>query len=198
MLLYLAKYSTYQCRVWALIDTADTATRIPSFTPPAYLVTESYGGKVLDSFSIKLLNRLTYLPETQAPGLFQQALAINVAVFTVSSTQARVFEPFSNLELSIRKNSTLRSAVPAHDDANGNLVMTVWQDTKPVVVLSTNCDPTVQTEVKRKQKDGSQTTVQCPLSVQVYNKYMGGVDTADQYRGCYTVRAKSLCVLGFI
>ena len=113
---YLAKYSTYQCRVWALIDTADTATRIPSFTAPAYLVTESYGGKILDSLSIKLL---TYLPETQAPGLFEQALAINVAVFTVSSTQARVFERFSNLERSIRKNSTLRSAVPAHDDANG-------------------------------------------------------------------------------
>ena len=73
----------------------------------------------------------------------------------------------------------------------GNLVMTVWQDTKPVVVLSTNCDPTVHTEVKRKQKDGSQTTVQCPLSAQVYNKYMGGVDRADQYRGCYTVWAKS-------
>ena len=87
MLLYLAKYSTYQCHVWALIDTADTATRIPSFTAPAYLVTESYGGKILDSFSIKLLNRFTYLPETQAPGLFEQALAINVAVFTVSSTQ---------------------------------------------------------------------------------------------------------------
>ena len=118
MLLYLAKYGTYQCRVWTLIDTADTATRIPSFTAPAYLVTESYGGKVLDSFSIKLLNRFTYLPETQAPGLFEHALAINVAVFTVSSTQARVLELFSNLERSIRKNSTLRSAVPAHD-ANG-------------------------------------------------------------------------------
>ena len=103
MLLYLAKYGTYQCRVWALIDTADTATRIPSFTVPAYLVTESYGGKVLDSFFIKLLNRFT----------------INVAVFTVSSMQARVFELFSNLERLIRKNSTLRSAVPAHDDANG-------------------------------------------------------------------------------
>ena len=118
MLLYLAKYGTYQRRVWALIDTADTATRIPSFTAPAYLVTESYGGKVLDSFSTKLL---TYLPETQAPGLFEQALAISVAVFTVSSTQARVFELFSNLERSIRKNSTLRSAVPAHDDANGRV-----------------------------------------------------------------------------
>ena len=80
MLLYLAKYGTYQCRVWALIDTADTATGIPSFTAPAYLVTESYGGKVLDSFSIKPLNRFTYLPETQAPGLFEQALATNVAV----------------------------------------------------------------------------------------------------------------------
>ena len=114
MLLYLAKYGTYQCRVWTLIDTADTATRIPSFTAPAYLVTESYGGKVLDYFSIKLLNRFTYLPETQAPGLFEQALAINVAVFTVSSTQARVFELLSNLERSIRKNSTLR-----HNDANG-------------------------------------------------------------------------------
>ena len=71
MLLYLAKYGTYQCRAWDLIDTADTATRIPSFTAPAYLVTESYSGKILDSFSIKLL-----LPETQAPGLFKQALAI--------------------------------------------------------------------------------------------------------------------------
>ena len=68
--------------------------------------------------SIKLLNRFTYLPETQAPGIFEQALAINMAVFTVSSTQARVFVRFSNLERSIRKNSTLRSAVPAHDDAN--------------------------------------------------------------------------------
>ena len=103
MLLYLAKYGTYQYRVWTLIDIADTATRISSFTAPAYLVTENYGGKVLDSFSIKLLNRFTYLPETQAPGLFEQALAINVAVFTVSSTQARVFELFSNLERSNRK-----------------------------------------------------------------------------------------------
>ena len=118
MLLYLAKYGTYQCRVWTLIDIADTAIRIPSFTAPAYLVTKSYGSKVLDSFSIKLLNRFIYLPETQAPGLFEQALAINVAVFTTSSMQARVFELFSNSERSIRKNSTLRSAVPAHDDAN--------------------------------------------------------------------------------
>ena len=55
------------------------------------------------TLSIQRLNRFTYLPETQAPELFKQALAINVAVFTVSSTQARVFELFLNLEHSIRK-----------------------------------------------------------------------------------------------
>jgi len=80
----LTKYGTYQCRVWALIDTADIATRIPSFIAPAYLVTESYSDKVLESFSRKVLNQFIYLPETQAPGLFEQALAINVAVFNVA------------------------------------------------------------------------------------------------------------------
>ena len=106
MLLYLAKYGTYKGCVWALTHYADTTTRILSFTASAYLVTWSYGGKILDLFSIKLLNQFTYLPETRALGLFKQVLAINVAVFTVSSMQAWVFELFSTLERSIRKNFT--------------------------------------------------------------------------------------------
>ena len=91
VLLYLTKYSTYKCRVWALIDSGDTATHIASFTAPAYLVTLSYGVKTLDSFSIKLSNWFTYLPETQAQELFKQALAINMAIFTTYSTQAWFF-----------------------------------------------------------------------------------------------------------
>ena len=58
MLLYLAKYSTYKCQVWALTNSADTATHIPTFRASAYQVTGSYGGKILDSFSIKLLTDL--------------------------------------------------------------------------------------------------------------------------------------------
>ena len=104
-----------------LIDSADTATHLPSFTAPAYLVTRSYSGIILDSFSIKHLNQFTYLPETWAPGLFEQALAINVAVFLASSTQAWVFLLFSTLERSIRKKSILQSEVPAHDDANKSM-----------------------------------------------------------------------------
>ena len=120
MLLYLVKYSTYKCHVLAFTDSANTATHIPSFTAPVYLVTGSYGGKILDSFSIKLLNQFTYLPETQAPGLYDQALSNNVAIFAASSTQAWVFELFSTLEHSIRKNSMLQSEVPSCDDAYGS------------------------------------------------------------------------------
>ena len=42
----------------------------------------------------------------------------NGAIFAVCSTQAWIFELFSDLERSIWKNSPLRSAVLAHDDAN--------------------------------------------------------------------------------
>ena len=67
-----------------------------------------------------------------------------------------------------------------------------WQDTKPVVVTAPNSDPKVTDTVQRKQKDGSRTEISSPTSISfiIYNKYMGGVDFADQLRGCYYVRLK--------
>lgn len=41
MLFYLAKYITYGCCAWALIDPADTATGVLSFRDSACLVTWS-------------------------------------------------------------------------------------------------------------------------------------------------------------
>lgn len=72
----------------------------------------------------------------------------------------------------------------------GNLVATVWQDKKPVKVLSTMCDPTETASVQRRQKDGSKVTVPCPAAVVAYNKYMGGVDKGDQLRHYYCFRLK--------
>ena len=118
MLLYLAKHTTYECLIWAIIDSVHTATHIASFRTPAYPVTGSYSGQILDSFSIKLFKRFTYLSQTWASGLFEQALAINGAIFAVCSTQAQIFELFSDLERSLWKNSLLWSAVLAHDDTN--------------------------------------------------------------------------------
>ena len=74
---------------------------------------------------------------------------------------------------------------------DGNLVATVWQDSKPVVVLSTNCNPDDITTVRRKQKDGSIGDVVCPSAIATYNQYTGGVDMGNQYRGYYNVHTKS-------
>ena len=74
---------------------------------------------------------------------------------------------------------------------NGNLVATAWRDRKLVYVMSTNCPATGDTEVRRKEKDGSTNFIPCPPNVVLYNKYMAGVDKADQLRGYYRVRTKS-------
>jgi len=70
------------------------------------------------------------------------------------------------------------------------LTVSLWQDNRPVTVISTNCDPTVSTSVVRRNKDGTSRSVSCPNSIYLYNKYMGGVDHNDQLRGYYGVRLK--------
>ena len=72
----------------------------------------------------------------------------------------------------------------------GNTVATSWKDNRVVNVASTLSDPTQQTTVQRRQKDGQQITVECPLCIALYNKYMGGVDFNDQLRGSYHIRWK--------
>ena len=71
-----------------------------------------------------------------------------------------------------------------------SIAVSQWQDNKPVVVVSSNCDPSATTTVQRCQKDGTLLLVTCPMSVSMYNKYMGGVDLNDQLRGYYNVRLK--------
>ena len=70
------------------------------------------------------------------------------------------------------------------------LVVSLWQDNRPVLVISSNCNPTESTTVQRRQKDGTRITVPCPMSVYLYNKYMAGVDYNDQLRGYCSVRLK--------
>ena len=60
-----------------------------------------------------------------------------------------------------------------------------------VPFINTICKPSNLTTAKRKKKDGPSITVTCPLSVQLYNSYMGGVDVADQLRKAYNSRRRS-------
>ena len=52
-----------------------------------------------------------------------------------------------------------------------NLVITVWQDTKTVTMLSTLWDPVDVVKVKKNKKDGSIVEVNCPGAIDTYNKF---------------------------
>lgn len=58
--------------------------------------------------------------------------------------------------------------------------------------LSTNCNPSETINVQRKQKDGTIKDVPSPIIGQMYNKYMFGVDRADQLRINYSTCRKAL------
>ena len=73
----------------------------------------------------------------------------------------------------------------------GNLTVYLWQDTKPVIVISSNTNATDKTTVTRKQHDGSTIQIDCPQAICNYNKFMGGVDLNDQIRNYYTYHIKS-------
>ena len=62
-----------------------------------------------------------------------------------------------------------------------NLVATAWKDNKTVTVLSTNCGP--QDTVIADWRVGCHSIhINQPKNVNLYNKYMGGVDQHDQMR----------------
>jgi hypothetical protein len=67
----------------------------------------------------------------------------------------------------------------------------LWQDTKPVLVVSSNTNPTDKLTITRKKNNGSTIQIDCPRAINNYNKYMGGVDLNDQLRNYYTFHLKS-------
>ena len=66
-----------------------------------------------------------------------------------------------------------------------NLTVYLWQDTEPVIVISSNTNTTDKTTVTHKQHDGSTIQIDCPQAICNYNKFMGEVDLNDQIWNYY-------------
>jgi hypothetical protein len=90
------------------------------------------------------------------------------------------------------KNAKLKNRGELITMQKGNLCAWVWKDKKNVFYLSTNCDPTTANTVRRRQKDGTLKDVPCPSVATAYNKFMFGVDRADQIRMQYSTCRKAL------
>ena len=89
----------------------------------------------------------------------------------------------------------LSKGLPQRGDSmslqHGELVVHLWQDTKPVVVMSSLSQAEKKTTVKRKQKKCTTIDLPCPVAIELYNKFMGGVDRNDQLRNYHTYNFKS-------
>lgn len=72
-----------------------------------------------------------------------------------------------------------------------NLVLTIWQDRKPVYLLSSCCETTGSDTVMRKGVDGKAREIPCPPSLKLYTQYMGGVDRSDRMVRTYSTSRRS-------
>ena len=69
-----------------------------------------------------------------------------------------------------------------------NISASAWLDNKVVTVMFAGFSPLATSTFLRKQKNG---TFPCPLAINSYNKFMGGVDRGDQLQGYYATKIRS-------
>ena len=62
---------------------------------------------------------------------------------------------------------------------DGDVCVTVWQDTRPVTFVSSAHNPADTTVVSREKKDNCIVHLDCPVCIVGYSKYMGGVDKGN-------------------
>ena len=71
------------------------------------------------------------------------------------------------------------------------LSMMKWKDKRCVHLLYNFYDPCETTDVKRKEKDGTETRILCPTYLFDYNANMNCVDKFDQLKGSYEIDRKA-------
>ena len=148
---------------------------------------EGLGSRVIKDLSRHLVgkNHVIYMDNFFSnPALFESLLAEGIYCSgTVRINRRGMPEAIKGVKLK-EKGDTFTVQ-------KGNLVATAWKDKKVVTYLSTNCDPTESRVVQRRKKDGTLQNVSAPIVSDLYNKFMFGVDLADQKRMQYSTCRKS-------
>ena len=94
------------------------------------------------------------------------------------------------LKCHVKKGLAVRGDSITVQHKESNTTVSLWQDSRPVIVIANNTDGTVTETVKRMKKNGTRETYPCPSSIALYNRFMGGVDRNDQIRGYYNTPIK--------
>ena len=89
------------------------------------------------------------------------------------------------------KDAKLRNRGDSFSMQREGITACAWKDKKVVYFLTSGCQPSGDNTVNRRKKDGTIENIFAPPCVDSYNKYMGGVDYADQKRSDYRIPVKS-------
>ena len=80
----------------------------------------------------------------------------------------------------------IHNAYKSYQDGSSNLMATVWQDNRIVRLVSTNSNPRNVVHTHRRL-DPDVIEVNQPRNIQLYNRYMTGLDCHDQIHMKYDV-----------
>ena len=112
--------------------------------------------------------------------------------YTIATTRAnRRGWPGSMKDIKTLQKGMTRGESRAEIVEGGSVQCILWKDKKGIPILNCISDPDETTTVLRKNKDGTRTSVSCPMSVKLYNAHMGGVDLFDARRKTYSLSRKS-------
>ena len=109
--------------------------------------------------------------------------------FTFFSPTVQLFEDLENLGLHgtvrsdrkglpnfMKKKTKLKKRRTFMENKKNKTLAILWKDNRHITLLTSAHEPQKVMKVKRKQKDGSQIEVSCPITIYEYTCYMRGVD----------------------
>lgn len=175
-------------KVWMLADETGYCWNFEIYTgKTGDVIEKNLGARVVKSLSAPLINKnhkMFFDNFFASVELMQDLLSMKLyACSTVNIT--RKYLP------NFKPDKLLKRGEYEWYSSNTGLTAVKWRDKRSVHLLSNYHNPTITTEVRRKEKDGTFIQVACPALLTDYNKNMNFVDKFDQRRACYGVDRKS-------